>query len=422
MCCKTADSGSYGECFAMKHRIEIARRLVVCVFAAASLVLGGCLPERIDGARAADVTFDYHIDKTNYSTMRSTTPLHIREQVGSAISVDADVIMPETVAASVYCAEPAFSVERLREIESFLPDDVVLEKFETTTADSAYWKLENFAEAQCKASNGGLITIACDYVGLMPDAFVARFDGVDYGACNSELGPPYAKAELSGFPSDDAKQEVLDFLKAIGADNVLSIEAYAMSANAMQQAKGQYVEEMIESYRELDDYESGAYAQEIADLEKTAEIRYGIEDEMYSVHVLFEEEGVPLNTLNYGNRLGMEAGASKVGQSYLHAYVGKNGIQFIDSMNLLRKGSALEDAAGSESLISLDEALGALAARFGSVVHTDTTRIDQASLEYCALIDPDSETGVVLVPAWVFRNAEDPDYGIRISALTGEVI
>jgi len=48
--------------------------------------------------------------------------------------------------------------------------------------------------------------------------------------------------------------------------------------------------------------------------------------------------------------------------------------------------------------------------------------IDRIALEYCAVPQLDSETGATLVPAWVFRNAGDPDYGFRVNALTAEVI
>jgi hypothetical protein len=381
---------------------------------------GGCLPERIDGVQHSVETFDFGINDSNYAAMRSTTPHHVSEKIGSAITIDADVAMPDEMPSKCYNALPALTEKQLEDVRPFLSGGHALDGPFIAKCDFENWKMTGLNEVRYSDKDTAEILIGCDSVGFVAQGFVDRFDGVDYGMLNSKLLAPYDQGELQGFSSDEAKQLVVDMLTVFGLDDLASMQVYAMTAENMQAAKNQYVAQMVEAYQELDDYQEGAYAADMENLAQMAKVKYDSKDEMYSVHVQFASNGIPLNTTDYGNRFGVSGDVAAVGQSYLHAYVGTEGIRLIDSMNIFQLGSSYESGEGG--IVPLDKALNVLAKRYGSVVDSDTAHVDKISLEYCALPDSKSETGVVLVPAWVFRNADDPDYGIRINALTAEVI
>ncbi|EOS51162.1 hypothetical protein [Adlercreutzia caecimuris] len=379
-------------------------------------MLSGCLSESIDGSVVAAPSFEYGIDTTTYDSMRSTTPHHINETVADAIFVDAEVILPEAIGVAVYNAEPALLGVQDRAFRAFFPE----EQPDEVPADSLYWKYDDLTDLQYEEDGGDGILVGCDSVGFSVGDFVERYDAIDFNMPDGALLAPYAQEELVQFSSQEAVEHAQALLRSFGINEVSSIEVYALSAGSMQQVKEDYVLSMQRSYEELDDFDTGVYAQDLAELERMRNIVYTTEDEMYSVHVHLTSKGVPLNTTSYGNRLGMRyEGDEHVDMSFLHIYVGKEGIRRVDSRNLFTVGSKIQ---GKDRLISVDEALNVLATKFGSIVGTDSMHIDEISLEYCAMPDSGSETGIVLVPAWVFQNADDPDYGIRVNALTAEVI
>lgn len=401
---------------------------LACLFLASMLLmialpLFGCAPERIDGAAESLRLVDYDIDTSSYEAMRATTPERVTETIGSSLKIDARVVLPAQPPETALNAELygfagcADAIAHVLMGESSAGYRTVMDDKDSVLHDGGPQE-----DVYYEMPDGAILRVGPYDMGFSDATFDDRYIGTGADAPQTDSLPPFAQEELTGFSSESAMNQVWELLEAMGfgEDDVASMVAYALPASKMQAAKDEYVLDGFSCYEGIEDDEEGLTAQLIAELKEFDAIEYGQEDEMYSVHVRFNVNGTPLSSVSYGSRYCNSADFDSVGGCYLRAYVGREGIRNVSADSIFKGGSAI-DGDGT-SLIALDEAVNALGKRYGSVASAKLAATDSIALEYCPIPVTKSETGVVLAPAWVFRSAEDPDYGIRINALTGEVI
>ncbi len=403
-------------------RLSLWALVLVVLFCPALLVLPGCLPERIDGTVDALSPVDYGIDNSSYEAMRATTPSHVEESIGTAISIDAEVVMPERASTAILNAEPMRFDLYAESVAAMLPQLEGLDLVTQASPDSRWRSMETAPLVVADSLWGGLSAGVDFLVYFEPNETFLK--GL-YETVSSEM--PYvdssvilAEGELAGFSADEAKGQVIALLKAAGIDDVASIKAYPLSVGVLHALRDRYVELFADGVEGPQFEEGGEFAQERKDFEALSKAVYDEADEMYVVHLQLEANGMPLAASSPGTRYNMSADVDTLGPCCLRAYVGRQGIRSVNLMGGYGAGTVYHDEY--EALLPLDAAINALQQRYGAVAAATLSNVDRIALEYCPLVDGENETGIILVPAWIFRNGDDPDHAIRVSALTGEVI
>lgn len=401
---------------------QLLSKLCACAALVTLLPVAGCAPERIDGAADSLHLVDYGIDGSSYAAMRNTTPNYVSETLGSSLKIEAQVVLPEKAPTTSLSAVAYGFADRADAIAEVLMGKG-LESAEVASKEEISFDGSGHAEEVLYEMPDGASTfVGASEISFHDATFPDRYVGTGADAPESDCIAPFEQEELDGFSSQSAMQWVWDLIFAMGLkeDDVASVVAYALPASKMEVAKDDYVSTRLGDYQDMDEDPEGLVSQAIEEIKALDAIEYGPEDEMYSIHVHFNVNGVPLASSSDGTRYYNSLGNDSILGCYLRAYVGEEGIRWVTGQSLFRGGS---DIGGSDNaVIPLDEAVNALAKRYGSVAFTEPVEIDRIALEYCAVPQLDSETGATLVPAWVFRNAGDPDYGFRVNALTAEVI
>lgn len=396
--------------------------LLVPIICLVPLMLSGCLPERINGTADTLSPVDYGIDNSSYETMCATTPSHVEESIGTAISIDAEVVMPERASTAILNAEPMRFDLNAESVAAMLPQLEGLDLITQASPDSRWRSMETAPFVVSDSPWGGLGAGVDSLVYFEPNETFLK--GL-YETVSSEM--PYvdssailAEGELADFSADEAKGQVLALLKAAGIDGVASIKAYPLSVDVLYALRDRYVELFSGGFEGPQFEEGGEFAQDRRDFEALSKATYDEADEMYVVHLQFEVNGMPLAASSPGTRYNMSADVDTLDPCCLRAYVGRQGIRHVNLMGGYGAGTVCRDEY--ETLLPLDAAINTLQQRYGAVAAATLSNVDRIALEYCPLVDGENETGIILVPAWTFRNGNDPDYAIRVSALTGEVI
>lgn len=402
-----------------KRSLNALRISLSSALALALLFAVSCAPERIDGVAPDKDRIDYHIDSTSYESMCSSTPKRISESIGSAITIDAKVDLPSSLPPTSLSAESRRIDKRAEKVAKVLLGNAPYAT-ESFQSDDTRWNDKEDMTDRYFETEDAILYVGPDSIFYQRKNFEERYVGTGADAPVTESVAPFKEEELEGFSSQEAIAHVEEILNAIGIQDIASINAYALHAMQMQEIKDAYVAEMGDSFPESEGGDDANTSDEGRMGQELSASAYTNEDEMYSVHVQLAIGSVPLEASTFGMRYNMSASYECLEPCYLRAYVGREGVRFLTSSNLFNGGSGCE--TGSEVIVTLDEALNALAQKYGSIVSSESMRVNRVALEYCPVFDGTSETGIVLVPAWIFRNADDPDYAIRVNALTAEVI
>ena len=402
--------------------ISLLSGLLVSGVCLVLLVFPGCMPECISGTTDMIDPVEYGIDDSSYEAMRATTPTHVRENIGTAIFIDADVVMPEQASTAILNAEPIrFDLYADKLAEAF-PRLEGVSLVSQTYSDSRWRNMEVEPFVSSDNAWGGLGAGVDSLVYFEPDETFLK--GL-YETASSDM--PYvdssailAEGELAGFSADAAIGQVLELLETVGIDGVASVKAYPLSLDVLYALRDRYVELFAEGFEGPQFEEGGEFAQDRKNFEAISKAAYDSDDEMYVVHLQFEVNGIPLAASAPGARYNMSADIDALTPCCLRAYVGRQGIRHVNLMGGYQAGTVFRDEC--ETLLPLDAAINVLQQRYGEVAAATLSNVDRIALEYWPLVDGENETGIVLVPSWTFRNADDPDYAIRVSALTGEVV
>ena len=402
-----------------KRSLNALRISLSSVLTLALLLAVSCAPERIDGVALNTNRIDHHIDSTSYESMRSSTPKRISESIGSAIEIDAEVDFPSSLSPTALNAESRRIDKQAERVTKVLLGDASYAT-ESFQSDDTRWNDKEDMTDRYFETKDAILYVGPDSIFYQQKNFEERYVGTGADAPVTESVAPFKKEELEGFSSEEAIARVKEILDAVGIQDIASINAYALHATQMQEIRDAYVAEMGDSLSGSEGGDDANMGNEGRMGQEMPASAYTNEDEMYSVHVQLAIGSVPLEASTYGMRYNMSASYDCLEPCYLRAYVGREGVRFLTSSNLFTGGTACE--IGSEVIVSLDEALNALVQKYGSIASAEPMRVNRVALEYCPIFDGTSETGIVLVPAWIFRNADDPDYAIRVNALTAEVI
>lgn len=389
-------------------------------FVAAAFMLSACSAESMKGEMEDRLLVSYSIDRSSYATEVDTTPSEVSLSIGEALVIEATVVMPDAIDLCEISASPINLSETSGQTASLLLGAQDFNLVEQSLYEPDWWKYGKQEGRYYESKAGASLFVGFDSLLYQTQSFRERYEGIDYGMPSTSLLSPYEEGELQGFSSSDALEQAQSILTAIGVDNFILANYYAMPSDAMQEKKDAYVDEMISMLKSMDDYESGTYAEEEARLSRLKEVLYEEQDELYAFYFGLTARGASIAMPTNGMRYNMiSAGEESVGKVYAQVYMGRDGVEFVHVPIAMKAGES--EGSSSLEVLALDDALNALVEKYSSVKSSDPVMVDKIALEYCAMPDSRSESGVVLVPCWVFRNAGDSDFAVRVNALTGVV-
>ncbi|HVJ50001.1 hypothetical protein [Desulfitobacterium sp.] len=326
------------------------------------------------------------VDKSGQSAIPASSgdnsARHIQRKLDTNLSVDAEVIAPSTIQKlNTYLVAPLKLDTQVQTLKTLLiANSQITQKKELDgTVGNAF-----FRTIDGKYLGVGSKSVYFETANFQPYIYQILFRYITPGntTYNLDRFSQNQALDLPFMPYRQAEDKVIKELASLGISAYDEVETYSLDYKTLQAQ-----EKAMKEKGDLTSPKDGSI---------TLKDRWSAEDDLFFIIFRSSLDNIPVYPLDHGN----VENNTIVQSGYIYAAYSQKGLEFLKIDSSYQKKAVDQEGL---KIISAEQALAAVARKYGNVILTDPITITAIELYYVPTLIRQSRDEFRMVPSWSFK-------------------